>query len=48
MNELRQFAQDNYELLGTVVVGLGNLGLTIAKVTIDMGAPILRELLGAL
>ncbi|MFE3546228.1 hypothetical protein ACFXK0_24975 [Nocardia sp. NPDC059177] len=45
MHELQQFAQDNYDLIGTVVIGLGNLSLTVAKVVIEMGAPILRELL---
>lgn len=42
MQQLRDFAQDNYDLIGHVVIGLGNLGLTVAKVVIDLGAPLLQ------
>ncbi|MEV0336394.1 hypothetical protein [Nocardia sp. NPDC050717] len=42
MQQLRDFAQDNYDLIGHVVIGLGNLGLSVAKVVIDMGAPLLQ------
>ncbi|MDO3649269.1 MULTISPECIES: hypothetical protein [Nocardia] len=43
MQQLRDFAQDNYDLIGTVVVGLGNLSLGIAKLAIDLGTPILQN-----
>lgn len=43
MQQLRDFAQDNYDLIGTVVIGLGNLSLGIAKLVIDLGTPILQN-----
>ncbi|GAD87659.1 hypothetical protein [Nocardia asteroides] len=42
MQQLRDFAQQNYDLIGAVVIGLGNLGLSVAKTVIDLGTPILQ------
>ncbi|MEU4416587.1 MULTISPECIES: hypothetical protein [Nocardia] len=42
MQSLRDFAEANYDLIGTVVIGLGNLGLTVAKAVIDLGTPLLQ------
>lgn len=43
MQQLRDFAEANYDLIGTVVIGLGNLSLGIAKLAIDIGTPILQQ-----
>lgn len=45
MQQLRDFAQANYDLIGVVVIGLGNFGLTVAKTVIELGTPILRDFL---
>ncbi|MGW5311404.1 hypothetical protein ACWEVD_19945 [Nocardia thailandica] len=42
MQQLRDFAQDNYDTIQWVVVGLGNWGLSVAKTVIDLGTPILQ------
>ncbi|GGN97102.1 hypothetical protein ACWF9G_25075 [Nocardia sp. NPDC055029] len=42
MQQLRDFAEANYDLIGAVVIGLGNFGLTVAKLVIDLGTPILQ------
>ncbi|MEU4322237.1 hypothetical protein ACFV24_20900 [Nocardia fluminea] len=42
MQALRDFAEANYDLIGAVVIGLGNLGLTVAKTVIELGTPLLQ------
>ncbi|MFC4123461.1 hypothetical protein [Nocardia rhizosphaerae] len=42
MQQLRDFAEANYDLIGAVVIGLGNFGLEVAKTVIELGTPILQ------
>ncbi|MFD3704916.1 hypothetical protein [Nocardia sp. NPDC058658] len=42
MQSLRDFANQNYDLIATVVVGLGDLGLTVAKAVIELSTPLLQ------
>lgn len=41
---LQQWAQDNYETIGFIVVNLGNAALTIGKWGIEMTTPFLQDL----
>ena len=44
MQELQQWAQDNYETIGYIVVTLGNTGLSVAKLGLELATPLLQEL----
>ncbi|WP_327147430.1 hypothetical protein [Nocardia sp. NBC_01329] len=44
MQTLQQWAQDNYETIGFIVVNLGNAALTIGKLSIELATPLLQEL----
>ncbi|MFC6014386.1 hypothetical protein [Nocardia lasii] len=42
MQSLREFAEANYDLIATVVIGMGDLGLVVAKAVIELGTPVLQ------
>ncbi|KAF0845164.1 MULTISPECIES: hypothetical protein [Nocardia] len=43
MQQLRDFAQANYDLIGLVVIGVGNFALTVGKTLFDLSTPILQD-----
>ncbi|MBF6351588.1 hypothetical protein ACFWPH_31915 [Nocardia sp. NPDC058499] len=44
MQTLQQWAQDNYETIGFIVVTLGNAALALGVMGIELATPFLQEL----
>ncbi|MEU4314735.1 hypothetical protein [Nocardia sp. NPDC024068] len=44
MQTLQQWAMDNYDTIGIIVVTLGNAALTVGTLGLDLATPLLQEL----